>query len=296
MYRFVVLGVMASKRGKKTTKKTQRYPVQRTARYSVGQGATVIVDVAKGLCAHNHRLYRQMRNYKVTLSVFGDANHMLKLETVPDTWAVKKACELARETLEHQYAMSERPRGRWDDFRIGWANNLMTAANPLKDDGSVLTIDEYLNSEIHDTEDNADFNLCWFGAARSAANNLYGVVEQYDLTGDVVQPTPSSGGTDPYHEAKADPDLIDAAGANKKNNGDVPPYDANSFDFTTDHIAARQLDLMANVSNGLGRMSVTFDAVGGLIKVTDLGNVSGGTDFLVTVHAGDYKGVKALEW
>lgn len=289
MYRFVVVGAMPTRKNQ-----SSRYPVCRTARYSVGQSATVIVDVAKGLCAHNHRLYRQMRNYKVTLSLFGDANQGLKLETVPDTWAVKKGCELAKKTLEDQYAMSERPRGRWDDFRIGWAHNLLTAANPLKDDGSVLTIDEYLNSEIHDTEDNADFNLVWFGAARSAANNLYGVVEQYDLTGNVVAPTPSSGGTDPYHEAKADPDMVEFIGDSKAGNGDVPPYDADSFDYGDDDIAQRQLDLMSNVSAGLGRMSVTFTAPGGLIKVTDLANTA--TDFLVTVHAGDYKGVNASEW
>lgn len=290
MYRFAVVGAMPTKR-----KKSSRYPVQRTSRVNVGSGATIIIDVAKLLCATNHRLYRQMRNYKVTLSLDGTANQGLKLQTVPDTWAVKKSAELARKVLEEQYALSEIPRGRWDDFRIGWANSLMTGAVPLQDDGSVITIDEYLMSEIHDTEDNADFNLCWFGNARSAANNLYGVVEQYDLTGDMMSPQPeTSGGTDPYHEAKADPDLIDAIGANKIGVGDVPPYDANSFDFTTDDIAQRQLNLVSNVSGGLGRMSVTFNAPGGLIKVTDLASTS--TDILVTVHAGDYKGVHASEW
>ena len=140
MYRFVVIGAMPtpSKKMKKNDPSfrragSKRYPVERTQTYSLSAGQTILVDTAKTLSAQNHRLYRQGKLYHVRLSVTdlspqaGDlVKQQYQIWTIPDTWYVKKAWELAMATREEQLAESSRPRGRWDDFRVGWSSTYQT--------------------------------------------------------------------------------------------------------------------------------------------------------------------------
>ena len=103
----------------------------------------------RDLSAANHRLYRQGKLYHIKLSVTdhspqsGDlVKQQYQIWTIPDTWYVKKAWELAFATREEQLSMSKRPRGRWDDFRVGWSSALQTGTLPVAGDLASMISDE----------------------------------------------------------------------------------------------------------------------------------------------------------
>ncbi len=276
-------------------KNSSRYPTERTLEYVVPANSSQLIDVAKGLSAINHRLYRQMRGYHVSVELLTSGTNPttqgVKLYTVPDTWFVKKSCELAKEHAQEQYNMSDRKMPRWMDFRIGWSSALKTALSPVDDSGAAVPIDENAPSEVYDVTAGADFQFVMFGAARDAGNNCYGVVEQYDQLGDVQVPSPAIGASDAYAELTPNPTLTEQAG-DEHLNGDQPPYDGDSFNFDDDNAATKQRNLY-NAGGGDMRLSDSFMSPLGLIKVS-----GGGENCLlrVNVHAGSYKGVKSLDW
>ena len=311
MYRFVVIGAMPtpSKKMKKNDPSykrvgSSRYPVSRSSIYPIGAGATILIDTAKGLCAQNHRLYRQMKMYRVKVELvlgFPTTNANLRqkvqLFTAPDTWYLKKSMELAFAAREEQLANSTRGRGRWDDFRVGWDSTLKEGTIPIDGGTNQLTLDEYQLSKAHDATDSTDHEFVLFGAARDATNNLYGVIEQYDQIGNTMTNQPlGAPSVDAYSQLHPDAGLIEAAGDLRALQGDNPPYDADSFNGADARGSTMMPTLFANEINSSMRLSTTFDAPLGLIKVVN-GSVdtNGGiaTSVRVTVLPGNYKGVRA---
>lgn len=280
-------------------KSSSRYPVERKFAIVVGANSNVLVDVAKCLSAVNRRLYRQGKIYTVKIEMITPAQDGVgfTMKAIPDTWMVKKAWELAKSTRDEQLNTSSRRRGRWDDFRVGWANGLLTGIVPKQADGSTdYTIDESQISKIHDSTDSVDNGLVMFGIARDATNNLFGIIEQYDQIGNTLSGQPSgSPSLDAYTQAHADASLIEAAGDLATEQGDDPPYDADGISGATD-IGSTLLPQMGQASSGNGsaRNSYTADLPLGLLKIEN-GN-SNGHAVLFTVTRGDYKGVKALDW
>lgn len=312
MYRFVVVGAMPTP-SKKSKKKdpsygrvgSNRYPVCRSNIYPIGAGDTILIDTAKGLCAQNHRLYRQMKNYRVKVElVMGhpttNAAMMQKISlfALPDTWYLKKSMELAFAVREEQLSGSNRPRGRWDDFRVGWSSALKTGTLPVDAGSNQLTLDEYQLAKVHDATDSVDNEFVIFGAARDTGNNLYGVIEQYDHTGNTLT-DPGASGTGAYTTVHADSGLAEAAGDLSVQQGDNAPYDMDSFNAADDRGAIKVPELWANAVNGSQRISTTFDAPLGLIKVINGSTDTNGaiaTAVRVSVLPGNYKGVRADEW
>jgi hypothetical protein len=311
MYRFVVIGAMPtpSKKMKKNDPSyrragSKRYPVERRQTYAVSGGGTILIDVAKTLSAQNHRLYRQGKCYHVKLELLSHApqndaliKQQFTIKTIPDTWYVKKAWELAMATREEQLAESHRPRGRWDDFRIGWNSTYQTGTLGVAADMANLTADEAALSKVHDATDSADHGFVMFGAARDATNNLYGMIEQYDLTGNTMTNQPSSiGGTEAYANTKVDAGLVEAAGDLKELQGDNAPYDMDSFNGADDGGAVLQPEI-STTEDGVGRTSLSFWAPLGLILVTNgsTGASAVSSSLSLTVSPGNYKGVKALD-
>lgn len=312
MYRFVVIGAMPtpSKKMKRNDPSyrrigSARYPVERTQTYSIGAGSTILIDVAKTLSAQNHRLYRQGRLYHVKLSVTdhspqaGDlTKQQYQIWTIPDTWYVKKAWELAFASREEQFAETNRPKGRWDDFRVGWSSAYQTGTLGLAGDMASLVSDEAQLAKVHDATDSADHGFVMFGAARDTANNLYGMIEQYDQTGNTVQNQPSASADEAYANLKPDAGMVDAAGDLKAFQGDNAPYDMDSFNGADDGGAVMQ-PVLSTTEDGVGRTTLSLFAPLGLLKVTN-GSTGGGGGIAgsiqVTVSPGNYKGVKALEW
>lgn len=278
-----------------------RYPVERKMHFLIpgsSAGTGFLFDVAKGLSAINHRLYRQMKVYRVRVELANftslDANNAWMIQTVPDTWYVKKACELAFAEREEQLSKVNRPRGRWDDFRVGWSSSLKSGLAPLQADGSTTyTIDESQISKMHDATDSVDNEFVVYGAARDTSNNCWGIIEQYDLTGNTLV-GPGADGTGAYVNAEADAGLEEAAGDLKAFQGNTAPYDMDSFAGATDAGSTMQGQIGVSADELQKLRSMTFDAPLGLLKVTPNTNIA--QVLTVTVLPGNYKGVKALDW
>lgn len=294
MYRFAVVGAMPTKRNK-----SSRYPVERKFLIAVGANTSVLVDVSKCLSAINRRLYRQGKLYTVKVEVVTPAQDGVgfSMFSIPDTWMTKKSWELARSMREEQLSIANRPRGRWDDFRVGWSSALQTGIAPKQADASTdYTIDESNISKMHDATDSVDNGFVIFGAARDTSNNLWGILEQYDLTGGVLPNQPEGQLTDgAYVNMHADAGLAEAAGDLAALQGDNPPYDADGIVGASDN-GAVMLPAMGQASSGNGsaRNSYTCELPLGLLKIVN-GN-SNGHAVLFTVSSGTYKGVKALDW
>ena len=310
MYRFVVIGAMPTP-SKKTKKNdpsyrragSKRYPVERTQTYAMSAGQTILIDVAKTLGAQNHRLYRQGKLYHVKLSITdlsqqsGDSvKQQFQVWTIPDTWYVKKAWELAFATREEQLTQSNRPRGRWDDFRVGWSSSLKSGTLGMAGDLASLVSDEAQLSKVHDATGSADHEFVMFGAARDTGNNLYGMIEQYDLTGNTAT-RPLAGSDEAYANTKADAGMVEAAGDIIAFQGDNAPYDMDSFNGADDGGAVYQ-PTMSATEDGVGRTTLSLWAPLGLLKVTNGSTGSSGyaSSLTVTVSPGTYKGVKALDF
>ena len=312
MYRFAVIGAMPTP-SKKTKKRdpsyrrvgTSRYPCERRLTFQIGAGATILVDVAKALSAQNHRLYRQGKLYhcKVELTDLspqtGDlVKQAVTLFTIPDTWYVKKAWELAMAAREEQFAVSDRLRGRWDDFRVGWSSAYQTGTLPVSADMGSMISDEAQIAKVHDSTSSNDYGFVMFGSARDTSNNLYGMIEQYDQIGNTPNQQPGgAANTDAYSQTQADSGLVEAAGDLKGLQGDDAPYDMDSFNGADDGGAVMQ-PALSTTEDGVGRYSVSFMAPLGLIKLANssTGGSAVATSVTLTVSPGNYKGVKALDW
>ncbi len=286
-------------------KSSSRYPVERTQTYTLSAGQTILIDVAKTLGAQNHRLYRQGKLYHVKLGVTdlspqsGDlVKQQYQVWTIPDTWYVKKAWELAFATREEQLANSNRSRGRWDDFRVGWSSALQTGTLGVHGDLGSLVSDEAQLAKVHDSTASADHGFVMFGAARDAGNALYGIIEQYDQTGNTVPDQPGgAAATDAYTQTHPDAGMIEAAGDLMALQGDNAPYDMDSFNGADDGGAVYQ-PVLSTTEDGVGRTTLSLWAPLGLLKITNgsTGSSAVAGSIQVTVSAGNYKGVKAIDF
>lgn len=283
----------------KASPKRMRYPVERTFSIAVANASEVLVDIGAALSAINHRLYRQGKLYTVKMetSFHQPPGVALTLKRLPDTWWMQKAYHLAKLARDDQLSQSNRPRGRWDDFRVGWDSSYKTATLPSNGDFSATwASDEIQLSKAHDATDSADHEFVVFGAARDAGNNLYGIIEQYDQTGNTMTGQPAgSPATDAYTQLHPDAGLTEAAGDLLALQGDNAPYDMDSFNGASD-IGAIQLGQIGTVSSGTGdgRVQVIADLPLGLVKLENATSVAQVVQF--TVMKGDYKGVKAVDY
>ena len=277
--------------------KRNRYPVERTFSIAVGANSEVLVDVGAALSAINHRLYRQGKLYTVKMEqpLYNIPGVGLTVKKLPDTWWMQKAYHLAKSARDDQLSLSNRPRGRWDDFRVGWDSSYKTATAPSHGDYSgTWTSDEIQLSKAHDATDSADHEFVVFGAARDTTNNLYGIIEQYDLIGNTVDGQPSST-SDAYNALQPDSALVEQAGALLATQGDNAPYDMDSFNGATD-VGAIQLGSLGQIGSGTGdgRIQIIADLPLGLLKLEN--GTSTGQVVQFTVMKGDYKGVKAIDF
>ena len=309
MYRFAVIGAMPTP-SKKTKRNdpsyrrvgTSRYPCERRLTFTIGAGSTILVDVAKALSAQNHRLYRQGKLYhcKVELTDLSPQTDLLKqsvtLFTIPDTWYVKKAWELGFATREEALSTSNTPRGRWDDFRVGWSSAYQTGTLPVSADLASMVSDEAQIAKVHDATASADYGFVMFGADRDSSNNLYGLIEQYDKTGNTAT-DPLADGTGAYVNVHADAGMAEANRDIALGQANNAPYDMDSFNGADDGGAVMQ-PALSTTEDGVGRYSVSFMAPLGLIKLSNssTGGSAVATSVTLTVSPGNYKGVKALDW
>lgn len=280
------------------TEGKSRYPVERTFSVSVGSSSEILVDVGKCLSAINHRLYRQGKLYtvKIETPLVAPPGYGVTIKRLPNTWWMQKAWHLAKEARDDQLANSTRKFGRWDDFRVGWDASYKAGSLPANGDYSGTWVaDENILSQIHDATTSDDHEFVVFGAARDASTNLYGIIEQYDQMANTVQNQPGgAGATEAYANTFADGGLVEEAGDIKALQGDNAPYDMDSFNGATD-VGAIALGSIGSMSSATdSRQSIITDLPLGLFKVENA--TDAGLTMQITVMAGNYKGVKAIDF
>ena len=286
----------SKKRGSKSNK--SRYPVQRTFSVAVGNASEILVDVGKCLSAINHRLYRQGKLYTVKIEspLHMPAGYGVTIKSLPDTWWMQKAWKLAKDARDEQLSLSNRAKGRWDDFRVGWDSSYKTGTLPSNGDFSATwASDEVQLSKVHDATSSNDYEFVVFGSERDTSNNLFGVIEQYDLIGNTVQNQPGGAAAqDAYTTLHADGAMVETAGDIRALQGDNAPYDMDSFNGATD-IGAINLGSIGTIASGVQtRTQIIADLPLGLFKVEN--GTDTGQSLQVTVMSGNYKGVKAVDF
>lgn len=280
------------------TLKADYYPVQRHINLRSTAVATdyYVLDVARCLSVQNHRLYRQGKTYSVKLDVNpGAVATSYAVFALVDTWYIQKAWQMARKVyLDNMAAeravMSKQQIARWEDFRVnaglsGAPGTIVPA--PFSDGlGSAAdTAGEFELSEITLADGVTTRTFTW----GTPVGGELAMLAEYDKSG-ATDPSPStSSGPKPY--AGVEGDVQETSMDALQSKGDLPPY--NNTVFNT-RVWVRIGYLDAGSVNG--KLSTGyFNAPCGLIAIQPLAPSTEITAQLsMTVQAGDYKGVKAM--
>lgn len=293
-------------RGKKNAKddpsyrtlKAEYYPVQRHMALR-SEGVEVdyyVLDVGRCLSVTNKRLYRQGKTYSCKVDLVPGHGVQYNVFALADTWMIQKAWQLGRSvylrsTADERATMSRQKIARWEDFRVraglsGYTGNELVPAPYSNGMASAAdTAGEFIASEITLADGITQRAFSW-GAT---GGSFLGLLEEYDKTGN-TDTSPSTipaanayVGTDVgVHESQAD-DLANA--------GNAPPYDAQNMN---PRVWVRIAVLDAAAAHG--KLSTGyFNAPCGLIAVQpSVPSTEITTQLSLTVQAGDYKGVKAM--
>lgn len=257
---------------------------------------TTYVDVFKDLSLVNHRLYRQGRVPMVRIGFIGPFQPAVTfasigVATLPNTWSVRKAHQLALK--EYLRATKEERRrtgqARWHDFKVYYEDGHRSGTT-LAPVGITLGSSEWNYSEICEEDDTTERKFKFIGSTDS---NCFGMIAEYDSAADVVDDDPPNpGGSAPYMNLHPD-----SQGSNTDNlldEGDFPPYNPDNLQVQ------EQMTLIGVGSGKTDKMvSEWFPAPAGLLKLTSVVTsteaVSNDTvgSFFVEVMAGDYKGIHA---
>lgn len=288
------------------TLKADYYPVQRVVNLATSaQGTVYKLDVGRVLSNVNHRLYRQGKTYQVKIDIENrpDANlgpAQYEVWALVDTWYVQKAWQLARATYlaataDERAVMSKQKIARWEDFRVTHGVS-GTDVLPYRYSealaGAVDTTGEYSTSEITLADGTTQRTFTW-GSSPSASE--FAILQEYDKQGNtdfapatVDADNPYAGTDTGVHETQ-----MDDLGAR----GNAPPYQAAGFsDNVWVRIAVLDNSGDSNAaSSTTSRMSTGFfNAPCGLVVIKpSLAHTLAG-DIRMTVKAGDYKGVAAM--
>ncbi len=255
------------------------------------------IDVFKDLSLVNHRLYRQGRVPMVRIGFAGPFETNMEfatvtVQTLPNTWPVRKAHQLALK--EYLLATKdERRRGgqaRWHDFKVFFEDDHRTGTT-LSPVGITQGSAEWNYSEIFKQSASANVQYKFIGASDG---NAFGMIAEYDSQQDTDDDSPDNPGGDvPY--GGLHPDVDSTNQDNLLDEGDAPPYNPDAL-----QVQLRSENIWSGPGSAVSNNKLTtpwMPAPCGLIKLqTSIG--SGDTTDpigLVTVEvaAGDYKGIHA---
>ncbi len=257
---------------------------------------TTYVDIFKDLSLCNHRLYRQGRVPMVRIGFAGPlapqvTSAFVMCQTLPNTWIVRKAHQLALK--EYLRATKEERRrsgqARWHDFKVYYEDG-QRSGTTLAPVGITLNNAEWNYSAITQDDGSTTRKYKFIGSTDS---NCFGMVAEYDSQANTINDVPENPGGDvPYGDLHPD---VQAANADALlDEGDFPPYNDNTLQLQ------EQLTIVGIGSGKTDKLvSEFFPAPCGLLKFStqvvtsgDIGVDSIGT-FFVEVMAGDYKGIHA---
>ena len=267
---------------------------------TIGSGTTVggtsYIDTFKDMSLCNSRLYRQGRVPMVRFGFTGPLGTTVTsagvaVQTLPNTWAVRKAHQLALK--EYLRATKEERRrtgqARWHDFKV-WYEDGQRSGTTLSPIGITTGNAEWAYSEICESDDSTERRFKFIG---STDGNAFGMIAEYDSAADQQDDVPDNpGSTTPYENLN--PDVQNANTDNLLDEGDAPPYNPENLQVQQrlEHIA---------VGSGKSDKLVSpwFPAPCGLLKVQAAVTTSASIaddalgGFFVEVAAGDYKGIHA---
>ena len=264
---------------------------------SAGQVTDVsYVDIFKDLSLANSRLYRQGRVPMVRIGTVGSfqipSSLAVMCQTLPNTWTVRKAHQLALK--EYLRATKEERRrsgqARWHDFKVYYDDGMRSGNHTLTPIGVTTGNSEWDYSAIDDTAGTTR-QFKFIGATDS---NCYGMIVSYDNMQDQDDDSPDNPGTAmPY--ASLHPDVQYDNQDHLLDEGDAPPYNPDNLQV------AHPIHM---INQGIGKtdklVSEWFPAPAGLLKLTSVLTFAADNaadedvgGFFVEVAGGDYKGVHA---
>lgn len=181
------------------------------------------LDLAGLLSKENHRLYRQGMVYHVRIQLTNDnTTGARNLQVVKNTWAIRKAWGLAKQSWWDSTAEEResgiRP-GRWNDFKV-FMEAAHTVANTV---GPVTAADgewNYTNAADVDTGALLQFHLLGAGGG-----GRFGILREYDEMRDQDVDTPAAAAAFmPYSQLVGERSSAQAEQLQEE--GDNPPYSA----------------------------------------------------------------------
>ncbi len=319
---------------KRTTKKNNSHtPAVRHLRYQLtnhavgGTETSHFLDLFRDLSLVNRRLYRQGNHLfikKITVTSRNADNGLVSVGAAPTSWIVdaawKKAFRLWNSMRKgHGGAPgSGLPRGvtpaTWADFKVFLSNEHRLATMPLPlDNGNNAVITNtsewvYARFISPDGTTSADeFQAHLLGPDIGAPGTFtsVGIVQGYkesrrtvqeDTTGDEID-------TDSWMiNLFDDGTTLDEIAEDLKDDGDLPPYDLDSYTGGASNmpkpLVQQMKSLVQSAAGATNAPSITLGGIQapcGLLEIETQSAVSEDVfDVLIEIAAGDYKGVKAL--
>ena len=290
---------------KKTTKKQHTpdyYPVQRRIPLGVDGGTlagTTQGDCGKLLSIANRRLYRYGKKYRMKIdlepSVATAQAFDVEVFALRNTWDVQRAYALAKKVYDEAYADELKGTGkanlaRWRDFRV---NDGLSSANdlfPVTNDNASLaetvqTSGEFATSTVDDQGTEKFFT--W----GNAASNSIDIINEWIQAGRTGADPNVISTNAPYAGVNSD-QMSDIEQGNLGQDGNNPPYAQSAVSDQLVRVGTLRYE---PAPDGMQRLSTGyFDAPCGLfvLKTTAGVNTANG-NYVVTIQAGDYKGVMA---
>ena len=258
-------------------------------------------DAAKLLSRHNHRLYRQGRNYQLRVGLDATSNiGEVEVFALRPDWMIMKGWQKAFEAFmnnskeELDVLTKKGGKARWQDFRVNHGLDLTNTANSELEglmfavDGTTtaITSGEFLLSQTR-TEAGANRTFTW-GAATASQ---FAILAEYEKMGN-TSGDPNVASTQAAYEG-LDDDLQNAQLEHLSDAGNVPPYNDTGLEATSPWIKVAVLG--KTTPEGVSVLSSGyFDAPCGLfmLKVNIPPSETDGQIY-IEAKAGSYKGVSS---
>lgn len=321
-----------ARRKKSKAKKTSHTPAVRHLRYQLTNSGTPntevshFISLARDLSLVNRRLYRQGKHYfvkKITVTSRNSDNGLVSVSAAPTSWVVGGAW---RRAFKLWNSMREGHGGApgsglptsvtpatWADFKVYLSNDHRTATMPLPlDNGNnavSVSDSEWIHSKYQSPDgttgaDEFTAHLLGPNVGSVGAFTSVGIIQGYEESRRTVQQDDSGDviGSDSWMiNLFDDGSTLDEIAADMKADGDLPPYDVNSYPGSDNNmvkpLVQQMKALVQSAAGATNAPSITLGSVQAPIGVLEFETQSGVAsdvfDVLIELAPGDYKGVKA---
>lgn len=221
-------------------------------------------------------------------------------------WMLQNAVKLAFEqyqaaTAETRAMMSKSQIARWEDFRIDHGLSPVNLAAPLLYTHTFSGTPSYLGQTPMNTGEfvlttvEDDSGVTHTFTLGNAASNEYNILEEYDLAANTSTSPSSTVLSSGVPYAGLDDDIDGTTMTDLEDNGNNPPYDADSVQGDSPWVRVGTLGV------GVGHSTLStgqFEAPLGLVLIRGYTYAGSGGEseegsISIELKAGDYKGIHA---